>query len=215
MEAKEIILRTENYVRQILEDDHSGHDWWHIVRVRNIAIELAVKEEANQFIVELAALLHDVADEKLIKDEEEGIKQIENWLTNLTVSSEDVNHIIEIIKNMSFKGGNNAPLQTIEGKIVQDADRLDAIGAIGIARTFAFAGSRGSLIYDPTIEIRESMTKEEYRNGKSTAINHFYEKLLKLSKLMNTDSAKQMAEGRHRFMEEYLDQFYREWNGKK
>ncbi|QOR68954.1 HD domain-containing protein [Cytobacillus suaedae] len=215
METKEIILRTENYVRQILEDDHSGHDWWHILRVRNTAIELAVKEEANQFVVELAALLHDIADDKLIKDEEEGIKQIENWLTSLTVSIEDVNHIIKIIKNMSFKGGNNAPLQTIEGKIVQDSDRLDALGAIGIARTFAYAGSSGSLIYDPTIEVRESMTKEEYRNGKSTAINHFYEKLLKLSKLMNTESAKQMAEARHQFMEMYLDQFYKEWNGKK
>jgi uncharacterized protein len=215
MEKKDIIKQAENYVRQILENDHSGHDWWHIERVRNIAIELAAKEEANQFIVELAALLHDIADDKIIKDEEKGIRQIKDLLTNLTVAQEDVEKIIEIIKNMSFKGGNNAPLQTIEGKIVQDADRLDAIGAIGIARTFAFAGSRGSLIYDPTIKIRESMSKEEYRHGKSTAINHFYEKLLKLSKLMNTKSAKQMADKRHQFMEMYLDQFYKEWNGKK
>ena len=215
MDRHDNIERTEIFVRNILQNDSSGHDWWHIVRVKNMALELARKEDAKIHIVELAALLHDVADEKLNSEEQAGINKVIKWLKELNVNEKDSNHIIEIIKTMSFKGGHGEPMTTLEGKIVQDADRLDAIGAVGIARTFAYAGSRGDLIYDPSITVRRSLTKAEYRNGKSTAINHFYEKLLKLSELMNTKSAKEIAMERHRFMEVYLDQFYKEWNGTK
>ncbi|MDF0725745.1 HD domain-containing protein [Cytobacillus sp. S13-E01] len=215
MDRHDMIENTEFFVRNILQNDSSGHDWWHIFRVRNMAVELARKEDAKLLIVELAALLHDVADEKLNSDEQAGINKVIQWLKKLNLNENDSNHIIEIIKTMSFKGGHGEPMTTLEGKIVQDADRLDAIGAVGIARTFAYAGSRLDLIYDPSIPVRRSLTKAEYRNGTSTAINHFYEKLLKLSELMNTKSAKEIAMERHRFMEAYLDQFYKEWNGTK
>jgi uncharacterized protein len=209
----QIIDNTKEFVRNILENDASGHDWWHIVRVHNIARVLAEREKANLFIVEMAALLHDIADEKLNETEEAGLKKVENWLDRCVLRKPDKEHILTIIQNMSFKGGNQARLESVEGMVVQDADRLDAIGAIGIARTFAYAGVKGDLLYDPNIPVRQKMTKEEYRRGKSTAINHFYEKLLKLKDLLNTPSAKYMAEQRHSMMEDYLNQFMKEWNG--
>ncbi|WP_411501453.1 HD domain-containing protein [Bacillus thuringiensis] len=213
MKTETIIKETENFVRSILEKDSSGHDWWHIYRVRNLAIKLAQKEGADLFICEMAALLHDVADEKLISDETKGINLITNWLKQHDIRENIIRHIISIISEMSFKGGNRKPMETMEGKIVQDADRLDAIGAIGIARTFAYAGTKGNLMYDPMLSPRVNMTKEEYRNGKSTAINHFYEKLLKLKDLMNTEYAKEIALERHKIMEEYLKDFFVEWDG--
>ncbi|WP_456278689.1 HD domain-containing protein [Bacillus sp. AK128] len=209
----EVIKHTQDFVRNILENDSSGHDWWHIVRVYNIANELAKEEQADLFVVKMSALLHDVADEKLNESEEIGIKRVSDWLDSCHIEQEKKDHILYIIQNMSFKGGNQAPLTSIEGKVVQDADRLDAIGAIGIARTFAYAGTKGDVLHDPTLQVRENMTKEEYRKGKSTPINHFYEKLLKLKDLMNTDSAKRVAEQRHLYMEQYLNQFMKEWNG--
>jgi uncharacterized protein len=209
----EIIKNTKAFVKHILEHDASGHDWWHIVRVHNMARLLAEQEEADLFIVEMSALLHDITDEKLNESEEAGLKRVEEWLENCGIKVDTKHHILYIIQNMSFKGGNRALIQSIEGKIVQDADRLDALGAIGIARTFAYAGVKGDILYDPSLPIRENMTKEEYRQGKSTPINHFYEKLLKLKELMNTTTAKQIAEQRHKHMEDYLNQFMKEWNG--
>jgi uncharacterized protein len=212
MNKRKMIEKTEQYVRTLLEDDASGHDWWHIERVRRISVALAKKEHADEFIVEMAALLHDVADEKIAGSEEKGLSIVTEWLEQMPLPNHDKERIVEIISSVSFKGGHGKKPHTIEGMIVQDADRLDAIGAIGIARTFMYAGSRGHLMYDPSLPYREKMTKEEYRQGRSTAINHFYEKLLKLKELMNTESAKQIASKRHEFMERFLQQFYKEWD---
>ncbi|MEH7381904.1 HD domain-containing protein [Bacillus sp. JJ1533] len=213
MEQQQIIEATTTFVKKILQHDSSGHDWWHIERVRKAAIQIGEKESANLFIVEMAALLHDVADEKLNNSEEEGLQKVCDWLLTLQIPESEQDQILEIISTMSFKGGNRPPMTTIEGQVVQDADRLDAIGAIGIARTFAYAGAHGDLMYDPDLPYRENLTKEEYRNGKSTAVNHFYEKLLKLKDTLNTNAAKQVAQERHDFMTAFLDQFYKEWNG--
>ncbi len=216
MANKQLLLnKTEQFVFDILKDENSGHDWWHIARVRTMARRIGEQEDADLFLIELAALLHDIADEKLNPSEEEGLKKVKNWLDFLEIPQSLSLEVLEIISTMSFKGGNQTKMKTIEGKIVQDADRLDAIGAIGIARTFAYAGSKGDLIYEPTIPVRESLTKEEYRNGQSTAINHFYEKLLKLQGTLNTESARQIAKERHQFMEVYLEQFFKEWNGQR
>lgn len=212
MNELKILIEAEQYVRSFLENDSSGHDWWHIHRVRSLARQIAAHEGADIFICELTALLHDVADEKLFDSEEERLAELDDWLLKNDVESDIRAQIVEIIKNMSYKGGNNLPVASLEGKVVQDADRLDAIGAIGIARTFAYSGAKGQLIYDPTIAVREEMSKEEYRGGQSTAINHFYEKLLKLKDLMNTEYGKQLAEERHQFLEEYLQRFQEEWN---
>ncbi len=213
MDQQKIIEATTIFVKNILQHDSSGHDWWHIERVRKAALQIGEEENANLFVVEMAALLHDVADEKLNKSEEEGLMKVRNWLSSIQITESEQEEIIEIISTMSFKGGSRPPMKTIEGKVVQDADRLDAIGAIGIARTIAYTGAHGDLIYDPELPFRESMTKEEYRNGKSTAVNHFYEKLLKLKDTLNTHAAKKAAKERHDFMTAFLDQFYKEWNG--
>lgn len=209
---KESILKTEEYVKQFLDGEASGHDWWHIHRVRQMALNLASEQSCNLFIIEMAALLHDLADDKITND---GISHVQNWLKQLQIDEADIDHIMEIITTMSFKGGQTKHvMKTIEGKIVQDADRLDAIGAIGIARTFAYAGNRHHPIYHPDLPIRDTMTYDEYRNGESSAINHFYEKLLKLADQMNTKKAKKLAMERHAFLEQFLSQFFKEWNGK-
>ncbi|MEC1696330.1 HD domain-containing protein [Schinkia azotoformans] len=214
MDKNRLIEEATAFVRSELENEASGHDWWHIARVTKMAKHIAEQEGADVFICEMAALLHDIADEKLNKGgEEAGLKRVKDWLEVHQADNETINTIIEIISTMSFKGGNHPPMTTLEGKVVQDADRLDAIGAIGIARTFAYAGAHGDLIYDPAIHPREKMTKEEYRAVKTTAVNHFYEKLLKLKNLMNTDTAKEMAEARHQLMEDFLQKFYHEWEG--
>lgn len=196
-----------------LEHEGSGHDWWHIHRVTELAKRIAAAEKADLFICELAALLHDLADEKLVDDPEAGMKRTENWMLENDATEEEAAHVMEIISTLSFKGGAGKPMTTLEGKVVQDADRLDAIGAIGIARTFVYSGKKGRPMYDPNIPVRQEMTPEEYRNGKDTAINHFHEKLLKLKDLLNTDSGLAIAERRHAFMEEFLERFDREWNG--
>ncbi len=212
---EEILLEAERFVQKELAADSSGHDWWHIYRVTKTAKKIAKAEHADDFICELAALLHDIADEKLNVTKEAGLKKVTNWLEEHHIEKHQLEHIMEIISTMSYNGGNNEPMKTLEGQIVQDADRLDAIGAVGIARTFAYAGWKGHAIYDPTIPSRNQMTAEEYRNQKSTSINHFYEKLLKLKDLMNTNDGKRLAEERHVFMEEYLKQFYKEWGEDK
>lgn len=214
MDKNRLIEEATAFVRSELETEASGHDWWHIARVTKMAKHIAEQEGADVFICEMAALLHDIADEKLNKDgEEAGLQRVKDWLEAHQADKDTVDTIIEIISTMSFKGGNRPPMTTIEGKVVQDADRLDAIGAIGIARTFAYAGAHGDLIYDPDIQPREKMTKEEYRTEKSTAVNHFYEKLLKLKDLMNTNAANEIAEARHQLMEDFLQKFYHEWEG--
>ncbi|GGG13392.1 HD domain-containing protein [Paenibacillus abyssi] len=199
-----------SYVKSRMEHDSSGHDWWHIVRVTRTAKLLAEVEQADVYICELAALLHDIADEKLNESKEAGLRKVADWLESAGLEASDQTHIMEIISTMSFGGGNKQPMATREGQIVQDADRLDAIGAIGIARTFAYSGWKGQLIYDPGLQPRNQLSKEQYRNGQTTAINHFYEKLLKLKALMNTETARLLAEERHQFMELFLKTFDQE-----
>lgn len=212
---EEIILKAESYVKDILEKDTTGHDFWHIDRVRKVTKTIAKEENADMFVCELAALLHDVADDKLTDNEEEALENLKTWMKNNGVSEDNRNHIFEIITTMSFKGGKNKnPMSTLEGKIVQDADRLDAIGAIGIARCMTYSGSKKRPMHNPNFIPRDEMTLEEYRNDEGTAIAHFYEKLLKLKNLMNTNAGKKLAEGRHKYMEEFLKQFYEEWEGR-
>ncbi|MCL6457683.1 MAG: DUF1835 domain-containing protein [Gorillibacterium sp.] len=211
MNHKAILEQARYYVQKELEHDASGHDWWHIVRVTRIAKLLAEVEQASLFVCELAALLHDIADEKLAGSKELGLQKVQDWLLLNGVEAREADAVMEIVSTMSFGGGGGKPMSTLEGQIVQDADRLDAIGAIGIARTFVYAGSKGTLIYDPALKFRKEMTAEQYRTDKSTAINHYYEKLLKLKSRMNTEAAKLLAEERHRVMESYLTAFDQEW----
>ncbi|WP_423190418.1 HD domain-containing protein [Alkalibacterium sp. f15] len=214
MNNEAIINDTKQMVREKLLNEGTGHDWYHIERVWKMALNLAEKEKANRFIVGLAALLHDLIDDKLVTNKDEAVQEVMYWLDGVGVSSTDSEKILEIIETISFKGGNSRKLHTIEAQVVQDADRLDAIGAIGIARCFAYAGSKGNPLFDPELSVREDMTEDEYRKGKTSAVHHFYEKLLKLKDLMNTDAAKEIAEERHAFMEDYLTQFFNEWEGK-
>lgn len=213
MQKEKIIESAKHFVQEQHQDDYSGHDWAHIQRVTNTAKAISRQEGGNTLVVELAALLHDVADEKLSGSEEEGVRKVRNWLNENGVDEQTNAEITEIITTMSFKGGNRKPMSTIEGKMVQDADRLDALGAIGIARTFAYSGTKGQPIYDPELPPKEEMTYEQYRHGNSTAVNHFYEKLLKLKDAMNTEYGRRLAEERHKYMEQYLDQFFLEWQG--
>lgn len=212
MEDQEKILKIEDWVKQKSLNETTGHDWYHLKRVENLAKDLLKYEEADDFVVIAAALLHDLADDKLVENVDKAMEQIEMFLFQLNVSEERVTTIMDIIKTISFKGGHGEPLTTIEAKIVQDADRLDALGAIGIARTFQYGGAKGQAMYDPTMSVREEMSAEEYRQGKSTSINHFYEKLLLLKDYLNTDRAVQLAKEREDFMRLFLKQFYKEWN---
>ena len=213
---KQVIAKAEEFVKREMYADSTGHDWFHIDRVRNIALQIHEKEKmGDPFIIELAALLHDISDEKLHSSKEVGEKKLTSFLNKIPLDDSKKNQIKEIIETISFKGGNNRNISTIEAAIVQDADRLDAIGAIGIARAFAYGGKKGQPIYDPTIIVRTSMTNEEYRKGNSSSINHFYEKLLKLKENMNTKSGREIAERRHAYMEDFLHEFYNDWNGKR
>ncbi|NHN30005.1 HD domain-containing protein [Paenibacillus agricola] len=213
MDKRQVIAEAAFYAREQLEQDSSGHDWWHVDRVTRTALLIAKEETADPFICELAALLHDVADEKLNPSMEAGIAKVRDWLKNHEVEPAAMEHVMTIISTISYKGGHNPPVATKEAQVVQDADRLDALGAIGIARTFAYSGWKGQLIHDPEWAPRTELTVEAYRNGKSTAIGHFDEKLLKLKNLMNTATGKRIAEERHLVMERFLEQFHREWNG--
>ena len=209
-----MIEQTEVYVRNELGEDATGHDWFHVDRVRRNALHICKEEKAGDpFIIEMAALLHDISDEKLNESSEKGEEKLEAFLQTLPLNDHDKKHIKQIIATISFKGGKKTILSTIEAEIVQDADRLDALGAIGIARAFAYGGKKGQSIYDPGIAVRKEMTVTEYRKGKSTSIHHFYEKLLKLKDLLNTATAQKMAESRQQMMETFLEQFYQEWDG--
>jgi len=216
MNREKIIKKTIEFVKEKLEGDSSGHDWWHIYRVWNLSKRLQKLEGGDLFVIEMAALLHDVADWKFYEDENAGIEIIKDWLTKLDINEPIQTKITYIIKNVSYKGsGVKDVMNTIEGKIVQDADRLDAIGAIGIARSFAFGGRFGNSIHEPQAQVLMHKTFEEYKNSQSTTINHFYEKLLLLKDRMNTESAKQIAQERHHYMENFLKQFYDEWESLK
>jgi len=208
-----IIAEAVAFAKAFHDKDDTGHDWWHIHRVSKMTERLADSEGADRFVSLLAALLHDVADEKLNDSKESGLRRVQDWLESQPVAAEDRGHVIEIISTMSYNAGLNPPMRTLEGQVVQDADRLDAIGAIAIARCFLYAGKTGDPIYDPAIKPRDSITKEQYRNEGSTAINHFYEKLLKLKDRINTPTAMAIAEERHRYMEQYVAQFHAEWDG--
>lgn len=211
---QEHILKTEEFVKQELGEDSTGHDWHHIERVRKNALYIMEKEcRGDRFIIEMSALLHDIPDEKLNPSVDAGQKKLAAFLESLELDEEVTYKITEIISSISFKGGKKIGLTSVEAEIVQDADRLDAIGAIGIARTFAYGGKKGQALYDPEIEVRDVMSEEEYRKGKSSSVHHFYEKLLKLKERLNTHTAKEMAEKRHQFMERFLEEFYNEWNG--
>ncbi|WP_409301254.1 HD domain-containing protein [Peribacillus sp. SCS-155] len=206
------IQRAELFVKEQLGKDSSGHDWNHIDRVRKLALHIARNEQRGDlFIVEMAALLHDIPDGKLNETEEAGWRKLRNWFESEGFPVESSKKIEDIISTISFSSGH-ADLPTVEAEIVQDADRLDAIGAIGIARTFAYGGKKGHLMYNPDLPVRENMTKEEYRSGNSSTIHHFYEKLLKLKAMLNTESAKQIAVERHDYMKNFLEQFYKEWD---
>ncbi len=213
---KIIIQKTIDFVKESLAAAEGGHDWWHIYRVWNLAKAINKIEHANGFIVELGALLHDIADSKFYDgDEEIGPKTAREFLNKLSVDKETIKHVENIIANISFKGGKHKQqFRSKELDIVQDADRLDALGAIGIARTFNYGGHKGREIYNPDIKANLNMTKEEYKHSSAPSLNHFYEKLLLLKDMMNTKTAKAMAKHRHSFMEEFLDEFYSEWSGK-
>ncbi len=210
----ELINKTIELVKQKLEGTESGHDWFHIERVWKLSLKIQEKEGGDKLIIELAALLHDIADPKFHNgDETLASKIVNDFLTEQNVDLETIQKVIFIIENMSFKNRNDAPENLpLELKIVQDADRLDAIGAIGIARTFNFGGYKNNLMYHPDIEPKLNQTKEEYKKSNGTTINHFYEKLLLLKDLLNTKTAKEIAEHRHQFMLQFLDEFYKEWN---
>jgi len=210
----ETIQKTIAFVKEKLEGAEAGHDWFHIERVWKLSQKIADTEGGNRKVVELAALLHDIADPKFHNgDETLALKISEELMNSLNVSQEVVEQVLFIIKNISFKNRGEIPENLpIELKIVQDADRLDAIGAIGIARTFNFGGFKNNLMYHPEIPPKLNMSKEEYKKNEGTTINHFYEKLLLLKDLMNTDSGKKIATERHDFMLKFLEQFYKEWN---
>lgn len=208
----EIIEKTINFVKQKLEGAEAGHDWFHIERVWKLSKKIAENEGGNLEIIELSALLHDIADPKFHNgDETLAIKISREFLETENVSEDIIEQVLSIIKNISFKNRGEVSEKSLELKIVQDADRLDAIGAIGIARTFNFGGFKNNLMYHPEIKPSLEMSKEEYKKSNGTTINHFYEKLLLLKDLMNTETAKKIATERHNFMLNFLDEFYKEW----
>ncbi|CAM4064702.1 HD domain-containing protein [Gillisia hiemivivida] len=216
MTSEKIIENTILFVQETLKDAEGGHDWFHILRVLNNSKLIAATEEVDLLTVELGALLHDIADSKFHNgDETVGPKVARAFLSTQDVTEEVIVHVINIIENISFKGGNNKQsFHSKELAVVQDADRLDALGAIGIARTFNYGGFKGRTLYDPEIQPNLKMSKEEYKASTAPTINHFYEKLLLLKDRMNTETGKAIAEQRHLYMKQFLDQFYAEWNGK-
>ncbi|MEZ7509499.1 HD domain-containing protein [Cloacibacterium sp. Arc13] len=211
---KNHLTLTINFVKEKLEGAEAGHDWFHIERVWKLSKKIAEQEGGNLEVIELSALLHDIADPKFHNgDETLALKISKDFLEEIQVDAELIEQVLFVIKNISFKNRAEAPENPpLELQIVQDADRLDAIGAIGIARTFNFGGFKNNLMYHPEIKPNLGMNKEEYKKSNGTTINHFYEKLLLLKDLMNTETAKRIASERHDFMLQFLDEFYKEWN---
>jgi len=217
MNTSELIHKTITFVKEKLNDAEGGHDWFHIERVYKNALLIAKDTECNLEVVQLGALLHDIADSKFHNgDESIGPRTARAFLEAENVSENIIQHVVDIIENISYKGGNfEKKFSSVELDIVQDADRLDAIGAIGVARAFNYGGFKNRALYDPEIAPLTNMTKEEYKKNNAPTINHFYEKLLLLKDKMNTEKGKQIAAERHRFMELFLAQFYAEWEGVK
>jgi uncharacterized protein len=217
MNDAQIIEKTIEYVQEELQAAEGGHDWFHIQRVFRNTLLIARGEQVNILVVSLAALLHDLADAKFHGgDEKIGPKKADSFMRSLKIPASDRKHVVKIIENISFKNSlepKKKPFKSKELEVVQDADRLDAIGAIGIARAFSFGGYGGRKLYDPDIPPNPGMNKAEYKKSKGPTINHFYEKLLLLKDKMNTETGKKLAEDRHHFMLEFLEEFYREWNG--
>jgi len=217
MSNQEIIVATIAFVKATLEGAEGGHDWFHIQRVFNNTLAIAKDEEVDDLVVSLGALLHDIADAKFYDgDETVGPRMASDFLTSIAVDQKIIDHVVQIIENISFKSslenkgqGFNSP----ELQVVQDADRLDAIGAIGIARAFNYGGFKNRELHNPDIPPNLNMTKAEYKKSTAPTINHFYEKLLLLKDKMNTETGKKLAENRHRYMLDYLAQFDQEWNG--
>jgi len=219
MTNSEIVEETILFVKETLKNAEGGHDWFHIQRVFNNSILISKEEDVNILVVSLGALLHDIADAKFNDgDESLGPNMAENFLLSINVPTETINHVVKIIKFSSFKAGlsdgkiKKQLFRSKELQVVQDADRLDAIGAIGIARAFNYGGFKNRLLYDPNTPPNLQMTKEEYKKSTAPTINHFYEKLLLLKEKMNTETGKRLAKERHQFMIEYLEQFYKEWD---
>lgn len=212
MNNPEIIQKTERFIESEFRSEGSGHDWFHVDRVRKMALRIGEKEGCDLFIIEMAALLHDLDDWKLVGSGTLESSKAEKWLDAIGVETAVSNQILQIIDDVSFKGaGIETPVKSIEAAIVQDADRLDAIGAIGIARTFTYGGHKNRLIHDPSILPVMHNSFQEYKSSMAPTINHFYEKLLLLKDRMNTRTARIIAEQRHQFMNEYLSQFFDEW----
>lgn len=218
MSNNQLLEATKSFVKETLKNAEGGHDWFHTERVYNNALLISKTEDVSVYVVQLGALLHDIADSKFHDgDETVGPKMAREFLFKHNVDSTIIEHVVNIIKHISFKNSldGKSGFTSKELEVIQDADRLDAIGAIGIARCFNYGGFRNRPLYDPSIKPILKITKEEYKNSSSPTINHFYEKLLILKDKMNTKTGKQIAENRHQFMELYLKQFYDEWNGQK
>ncbi|PHR13677.1 MAG: phosphohydrolase [Aequorivita sp.] len=215
--SEEIIKNTIAFVKNELQNAEGGHDWFHIERVYKNALLISESEKVDRTIVSLGALLHDIADSKFHNDDETiGPKKARQFLKTQNISEEIIAHVIKIIENVSYKGGNQTQkFHSKELEVVQDADRLDALGAIGIARTFNYGGFKNRKLYDPEIKPNLHMTPSEYKASDAPTINHFYEKLLLLKNRMNTETGRKIAEERHAFMETFLKQFYAEWEGEK
>ena len=216
MTNTQIIEETIAFVKETLKGAEGGHDWFHIQRVFKNTLLIAKDEKVDVLVVSLGALLHDIADAKFNGgDETVGPKMASEFLKSLEVDKKIVDHVVKIIENISYKSSldSKKSFESKELQVVQDADRLDAIGAIGIARAFNYGGFKNRELYNPEIAPNLQMTKEEYKKSKAPTINHFYEKLLLLKDKMNTESGKKLAEKRHQFMMDYLEQFYKEWNG--
>ena len=215
MDFGQIINQTENFIREKFKEEGSGHDWFHVDRVRKMALRIGETEQCDLFLTEMAALLHDLDDWKINGSEEYSFTESTKWLNKTGVEEPYAGRILKIIAEVSFKGaGVETPVSSLEAAVVQDADRLDAIGAIGIARTFAYGGNKSRLIYDPEVNSVMHDSFGEYKNSNAPTINHFYEKLLLLKDRMNTPVAREIAEKRHQFMQFFLDRFYDEWDAK-
>lgn len=213
--ASTLVARTRDHVRRVLEGEGTGHDWWHVHRVWQSAVAIAQQEGADLLIVELAALLHDIADWKFHHgDPDAGPRAARHWLTGQQAEPAVIDAVCEIVGGLSFKGAAvPTPMPTLEGRVVQDADRLDALGAVGIARAFAYGGYRQLPLHDPAVTPQPHATFAAYRDHQGTTINHFYEKLLLLEDRMNTPTGRRLAAARHHYMEAFLERFYAEWDG--
>ncbi|MBN2350035.1 MAG: HD domain-containing protein [Bacteroidales bacterium] len=214
MDQKRIIDQTEKFVRESLKNSEGGHDWWHTQRVWKLSKYIAKNEDVNLFVIELAALLHDIADSKFYNGNEKiGPRRARVYLESIAVSEEVISHVVKIVEHISFHKGINPPeFHSTELCVVRDADRLDAIGAIGIARAFNYGGFKNRTLYDPSIDPKKYKNKEDYKNNTAPTINHFYEKLLLLKDTMTTKKGKKIARKRHKFLKKFLKEFYREWN---